>query len=180
MIRLDCSSGTVQLDLPVCAEQPTAAALTRFQSTTIPVGIQLPPGPGPYSTVTLLLPAGTPRGVYWLQVESACGCFRTRVFVDSCQPPALPGVHEPTHPTTPSPECCLPPGGRTPTGLGVIIEDDRLLLAPFPPEIIGQPFTARDTSGRIIATGVIAQDGDWVVFPGDFPSTNIHLEIGAP
>jgi hypothetical protein len=179
VIRLNCSSESVQLEIPPCAGQPTAAALQRFQCT-IPLQILLPPGDPPYATVTLAIPSDTPRGVYALQIDSPCGCHRTRVFVDNCPPPALPGTHVPTRPPTSVPECCLPTGERALTGLAVIIEDDRLLLAPFPPAIIGQPFTARDTSGRVIASGTITQVGDWAALAGDFPSTNIHLEIGPP
>lgn len=185
MIRVDCLTAPLQIVIPACATVPTKATLSRADASAIELVITYLLGTPPFPPSTqqvigLTIPSTTRRGVYMLRVESACGCFQTQVFVNTCQPPAHQGLHTPTFPPTAVPECCLPEGERRPTGTGVIIEGERMLLAPYPAGIVGKAFTARDTSGHQIATGIVATDGAWAVFPGVFPGNNIYLEIVSP
>lgn len=185
MIRVDCLTAPLQVAIPACATMPTKATLARAGRSAIDLTITYPPGTPPFpantqQTVGVTPPGTTPRGVYTLRIESACGCFQTQVFVDTCQQPAHRGIHTPTFSPVPLPECCLPEGEHRPTGTGVIIEAERMLLAPYPAGIVGKAFTARDTSGHQIATGIVAIDGAWAVLPGVFPGNNIYLEIVSP
>lgn len=186
MIRVDCLTAPLQVVIPACATVPSAATLSRRDApAAIALTIVNPPGTPPFpantqQTLGLVIPGTTPRGIYRLRIASACGCYETDVFVDTCQPPAHQAIHTPTFPPTTAPECCLPEGERALTGTGVIIEPTRMLLAPYPAGIIGKAFIARDTSGHQIAAGIVAIDGAWAVFPGVFPGNNIYLEITSP
>lgn len=184
MIRVDCLTAPLQIVIPACATAPTAATLSRRDApAAIALAIVNPPGipsPNTQQVIGLTIPGTTPRGIYRLRVASACGCYETDVYVDTCQPPAHQPVHNPTFPPTPAPECCLPEGVRTPTGANMIIEATRMLLAPYPAGFVGKAFTARNTSGRQIAAGIVTVDSGWAVFSGVFPGNNIYLEIVSP
>lgn len=47
------------------------------------------------------------RGVWTLNVKTACGCYEALVYVD-CPPPRFLPVHTPSGYTGPSTECCIP------------------------------------------------------------------------
>jgi hypothetical protein len=177
VIRVDCSTSIIAISLPLCASAPTRATLSRQDLSAIVLEIAAPNATG---SIELTVPPTTLRGVYMLKVQSDCGCFEAAVFVDTCNAPAIQSRHIPTFPPTQTPECCLPEGVRVRTGVQVIIESTRMLLAPYPASIAGKAFTARDTSGRQIATGIVTIDSGWAVLAGEFPNNNIYLEIVSP
>lgn len=107
MIRITCDPAIIRLILPMCAEQPTSASLSRrFCATHV---LEAVAGPSSVQEITLTgIPADIERGVWSLDIETPCGCYMTNVFLDMCQPPAFASTHYPTDDTGPIIECCDP------------------------------------------------------------------------
>lgn len=128
MIRIDCDTADIPVQLPRCAGTINSAYIFRPHGVRRELTATLDPAlPGIVRLSNL--PADAPRGVYTLALQSNCGCFTTSVAVD-CPAPALPGTHNPTNPPGITKVCCSggpdsePPGssGSHVTDIQPVIE----------------------------------------------------------
>lgn len=105
MIRITCDPATVRLIVPMCAEQPITAALSRRSHCTHELAITTSG-----QNVTLSdIPDDIERGVWRLSIATPCGCYEMDVFMDMCPPIRVESVHTPTDDTGTIIECCEEP-----------------------------------------------------------------------
>lgn len=98
MLRLQCTDPVIHLNLPPCSGHMASATLSQPAGASLTLQAQINPPDAPDGTVVLALPTNpTPcKGVWRLTLNTDCGCFETKVWVD-CPPPALLAMHEPTN-----------------------------------------------------------------------------------
>lgn len=107
MIRIDCATADIPIELPACAGTILKAYIFRPHGVKRDLTATLDPTvPGIVRLTNL--PTDAPRGVYTLALQTQCGCFTTSVAID-CPAPALPGTHQPTNTPGITKVCCETP-----------------------------------------------------------------------
>lgn len=129
MIRIDCSTADIPLQLPACAGSIDSARLFQPHGANAALTAALDPAT-PGIVRLSAIPQDLPRGVYTLALHTRCGCFTTSVAMD-CPAPALPGTHYPTSTAGITKVCCDGDGPApepTPTALNPVMDIQLELL----------------------------------------------------
>lgn len=107
MIRIDCSTADIPVQLPACAGAINKAFIFRPRGVKAELTATLDPTAPDIVRLTGI-PQDVPRGVYTLALHTDCGCYTTPVAMD-CPAPALPGTHYPTNAPGIIKACCETP-----------------------------------------------------------------------